>query len=128
MPPTSKGFGAGPAEPGQPTQAPFAARMTGSSAVTRPPGLRRHSLSPSSGSSTRSTGSLLAATTNPYSPGGGHGSSVSAAPFLVADTGQQYPVPAGAFRPRDQFGRAGGRDAPVPPRHGRCLRRILRRI
>ena len=64
MPSASNGPSAGPAEPGHPIHTPFAARMTGSSAVTSPPGLRRHSLVPS-GSSTRSTGSRLAATTNP---------------------------------------------------------------
>ena len=53
---------AGPASPDQPIHAPPASRITGSSAVTRPPGLRCHSVRPS-GPSTRSTGSRLATTT-----------------------------------------------------------------
>jgi hypothetical protein len=49
-------------EPGQPTQAPRWVRITGSKAVTSPPGEVRHSTEPS-GFSTRSTGSRLATTT-----------------------------------------------------------------
>ena len=63
----SNGSGASPGDPGQPIQAPPAARITGSRAVTRPPGLARHSGWPS-GPSVRSTGSRLAATTKLYSP------------------------------------------------------------
>ena len=59
---TSKGPGAGPASPDQPIHTPLALRMTGSSALTSPPGLGRHSASPS-GPSVRSTGSRLATTT-----------------------------------------------------------------
>ena len=59
----SKGPGAGPASPDQPIHTPPASRMTGSSALTSPPGLGRHSASPS-GPSVRSTGSRLATTTN----------------------------------------------------------------
>ena len=51
-----------PVSPGQPIQAPWFARMTGSSAETRPPGERRHVVVPSA-STTRSTGSRLATTT-----------------------------------------------------------------
>ena len=40
IPPDSKGSGASPAEPDQPTQAPPRPATNGSSAVTRPPGLR----------------------------------------------------------------------------------------
>ncbi|WP_304504694.1 hypothetical protein [Blastococcus sp. TML/M2B] len=40
MPPDSKGSGASPAEPDQPTQAPPRPATKGSSAVTSPPGLR----------------------------------------------------------------------------------------
>jgi len=42
-------------------------RMTGSSAVTSPTGLARHSISPP-GPATRSTGSLQATTTKLYRP------------------------------------------------------------
>ena len=44
MPSASNGSGASPGAPDQPTQAPPASRITGSSAVTRPPGLGRHSV------------------------------------------------------------------------------------
>jgi hypothetical protein len=57
------GPGAGPASPDQPIHTPPDSRMTGSSALTSPPGLGRHSASPS-GPSVRSTGSRLATTTN----------------------------------------------------------------
>src|SRR3954468_5008868 len=40
IPPDSKGSGASPADPDQPTQAPPRPATKGSSAVTRPPGLR----------------------------------------------------------------------------------------
>src|SRR5580704_4979549 len=59
--------GAGPASPDQPIHTPPDSRMTGSSALTSPPGLGRHSASPS-GPSVRSTGSRLATTTNPCRP------------------------------------------------------------
>ena len=49
-------------EPGQPTQAPRCVRITGSKAVTSPPGEVRHSTDPS-GFSNRSTGNRLATTT-----------------------------------------------------------------
>src|SRR5687767_15011072 len=62
MPPDSKGSGASPAEPDQPTQAPPRPATNGSSAVTRPPGLRCQRVVPS-GSVTWSTGSRLATTT-----------------------------------------------------------------
>ncbi len=68
MPLVSNGSGASPGAPGQPIQAPPAALITGSSAVTRPPGLARHS-GVRSGPSVRSTGSRLAATTKWYRPG-----------------------------------------------------------
>ena len=50
------------ADPGQPIHAPSLARITGSSAVTSPPGERRHDAEPS-GRITRSTGSRLATIT-----------------------------------------------------------------
>ena len=53
--------------PDQPTHTPPASRMTGSSAVTSPPGLGRQ-LAPPSGPSDRSTGSLLATTTKSCCP------------------------------------------------------------
>src|SRR4051794_31947639 len=62
MPPDSNGSGASPAEPDQPTQAPPRPATKGSSAVTRPPGLRWYRVVPS-GSVTWSTGSRLATTT-----------------------------------------------------------------
>src|SRR3712207_339282 len=62
MPPDSKGSGASPADPDQPTQAPPRPATNGSSAVTRPPGLRCQRVPPS-GSLTWSTGSRLATTT-----------------------------------------------------------------
>src|ERR671932_224074 len=62
MPPDSKGSGASPAEPDQPTQAPPRPATNGSSAVTRPPGLRCQRTVPS-GSVTWSTGSRFATTT-----------------------------------------------------------------
>src|SRR5215218_11022232 len=62
MPPDSKGSGASPAEPDQPTHAPPRPATKGSSAVTRPPGLRCQRGSPS-GPVTWSTGSRLATTT-----------------------------------------------------------------
>src|ERR1039458_1067036 len=46
MPPVSNGSGGSPAAPCQPIHAPSASRITGSRAVTRPPGLGRHSGSP----------------------------------------------------------------------------------
>ena len=52
-------------EPAHPTHAASRPRITDSMAVTRPPGLRRHSSCPSS-PVTRSTGSRLAAMTNEY--------------------------------------------------------------
>src|SRR5688572_19164386 len=62
MPPDSNGSGASPADPDQPTQAPPRPATKGSSAVTRPPGLRCQRVSPSA-PTTWSTGSLLATTT-----------------------------------------------------------------
>src|SRR3954454_13163074 len=62
MPPDSNGSGASPADPDQPTQAPPLPATKGSSAVTRPPGLRCQRVVPS-GSVTWSTGSRLATTT-----------------------------------------------------------------
>src|SRR3954468_6662060 len=62
MPPDSNGSGASPAEPDQPTQAPPRPATKGSRAVTSPPGLRCHVVSPS-GPTTWSTGSRLATTT-----------------------------------------------------------------
>ena len=62
MPPDSKGSGASPAEPDQPTHAPPRPATKGSSAVTRPPGLRCQRVLPS-GSVTWSTGRRLATTT-----------------------------------------------------------------
>ncbi len=62
MPLCTKGSGASPDSPAQPTQAPSRLRMTDSMAVTRPPGLVRQETSPS-GPTTRSTGRRLAAMT-----------------------------------------------------------------
>src|ERR687889_103982 len=62
IPPDSKGSGASPAEPDQPTHAPPRPATNGSSAVTSPPGLRCHLGSPS-GPGTWSTGRRLATTT-----------------------------------------------------------------
>src|SRR3954451_13755922 len=62
MPPDSNGSGASPAEPHQPTQAPPRPATKGSSAVTRPPGLRCQRVLPS-GSVTWATGRRLATTT-----------------------------------------------------------------
>src|SRR6202035_2698678 len=61
------GPGAGPASPDQPIHTPPDSRITGSSALTSPPGLGFHSASPS-GPSVRSTGSRLATTTNRCRP------------------------------------------------------------
>src|SRR4051812_33506501 len=68
MPLDSKGSGASPAEPDQPTQAPPRPATKGSSAVTRPPGLRCQRVVPS-GSVTWSTGNRLATTTTGLSAG-----------------------------------------------------------
>src|SRR5690242_7075784 len=68
MPPDSKGSGASPAEPDQPTQAPPRPATKGSRAVTRPPGLRCRRVVPS-GSVTWSTGNRLATTTTGLSAG-----------------------------------------------------------
>src|SRR5579863_6432205 len=62
-PPTENAPGAGPASPVQPIHTPPDSRMTGSRALTSPPGLGRHSAAPS-GPSVRSTGSRLDTTTN----------------------------------------------------------------
>src|SRR4051812_21191996 len=62
MPPDSNGSGAWPADPDQPTHAPPRPATNGSSAVTRPPGLRCQPMFPSA-SVTWSTGSRLATTT-----------------------------------------------------------------
>ena len=62
MPSSSNGSGASPVPPAQPTQVPWCSARTGCSAVTRPPGLRRH-CRPSS-VVTSSTGRRLATTTN----------------------------------------------------------------
>src|SRR6476619_323990 len=78
MPPDSNGSGASPAEPDQPTQAPPRPATKGSSAVTRPPGLRCQRVVPS-GSVTWSTGRRLATTTTGLS-----------APVCVADVS---PIP-----------------------------------
>jgi hypothetical protein len=50
------------AVPGQPTQTPSVRRTTGSNALTKPPGLRRHSTQPSRISAT-ATGNRFATTT-----------------------------------------------------------------
>src|SRR5579872_4361056 len=100
MPTRSRPFavkspGAGPASPDQPIHTPRASRMTGSSALTSPPGLGCQSVSPS-GPSVRSTGSRLATTTNRWRPfvgpmpkatpgGGGDGSPRASAVFLIGD-------------------------------------------
>src|SRR5690625_1041443 len=64
IPSASKGSGAGPGAPPQPTQAPESTvRMTDSIAVTSPPGLVTHSVAPS-GRVRESTGSRLATTTS----------------------------------------------------------------
>src|SRR3954447_2822929 len=68
IPPDSNGSGASPAEPDQPPQAPPRPATNGSSAVTRPPGLRCQRVVPS-GSVTWSTGSRLATTTTGLSAG-----------------------------------------------------------
>ena len=63
----SNGSGAvPPGSPVQPTQAPSRPFMTGSIAVTRPPGLGRHSTCPSGGPVTLSTGRRLATTTRSW--------------------------------------------------------------
>src|SRR3954454_21159334 len=62
IPPDSKGSGASPGDPDQPTQAPPRPATKGSSAVTRPPGLRCQRVLPS-GSGTGSPGSRLSTTT-----------------------------------------------------------------
>src|SRR5919112_6759708 len=62
MPPDPNGSGASPAEPDQPTHAPPRPATKGSSAVTRPPGLRCQRTVPSA-SVIWSTGSRLATTT-----------------------------------------------------------------
>ena len=67
MPAASKGPSFSSGAPGQPTQVPWLRCMTGSSAVTSPPGLARQCSEPS-GSVTRSRGSRLATTTNGASP------------------------------------------------------------
>src|ERR1700724_1016712 len=95
MPPGSgplavNGPGAGPASPDQPIHTPPDSRITGSSALTSPPGLGRHSASPS-GPSVRSTGSRLATTTNrcrpvTAAPGAGpDGPLATSAVFLIGD-------------------------------------------
>src|SRR6266508_2798255 len=80
MPSSSNGSGggacAGDADPDQPTQVPCRATRTGCSAVTSPPGLRRHLVPPGpiavpsvdASADTRSTGSRLATTTNELAP------------------------------------------------------------
>src|ERR1700722_14780358 len=85
------GPGAGPASPDQPIHTPPDSRITGSSALTSPPGLGRHSASPS-GPSVRSTGSRLATTTNrrrpvTAAPGSARpdGSPGTSAVFLIGD-------------------------------------------
>src|SRR3954466_13453320 len=62
MPPDSNGSAASPGDPDQPTHAPPRPATKGSSAVTRPPGLRCQRVLPS-GSVTWSTGRRLATTT-----------------------------------------------------------------
>ena len=62
MPSYSNGSRPVSVPPGQPIQTPSLARITGSIAVTRPPGDARHSGSPSA-RVTRSTGSRLATIT-----------------------------------------------------------------
>src|SRR5689334_16230818 len=61
MPSNSNGSGASPGPPVHPTHAPPSRRTVGCTAVTRPPGLRRHSPS-----SPASTARRLATTTNSY--------------------------------------------------------------
>src|SRR5688572_13387121 len=67
VPSSSNGWGSSSAAPAQPIHAPWLFRITGSSAVTSPPGLRRQVTVPSL-ASTRSTGSRLATTTNELLP------------------------------------------------------------
>src|SRR5690625_4541701 len=71
IPSASKGSGAGPGDPPQPTQAPESTvRMTDSMAVTSPPGLVTHSVAPS-GRVRESTGRRLATTTSWWPASGG---------------------------------------------------------
>src|SRR5580658_895009 len=89
---TLNGPGAGPASPDQPIHTPRDSRMTGSSALTSPPGLGRHSASPS-GPSLRSTGSRLATTTNrcpPSAQGGGEDGSPAASAVSIRGITQPY--------------------------------------
>src|ERR1700712_4254358 len=67
MPSFSQGSEGSPATPAQPTHAPPLARITGSSAVTRPPGDERQLSEPSS-ATTLSTGRRFETTTREYSP------------------------------------------------------------
>src|SRR5699024_10339981 len=66
IPSASKGSGASPGDPAQPTHAPDSTvRITDSIAVTSPPGLVTHSVAPS-GRVRESTGRRLAATTSSW--------------------------------------------------------------
>src|SRR5580704_16836330 len=89
--------GAGPASPDQPIHTPPDSRMTGSSALTSPPGLGRHSVSPS-GLSVRSTGSRLATTTNRCRP---------AIPLWPARAASATPGPTPTPKPSSGGGRDG---------------------
>src|SRR5260370_1945200 len=89
--------GAGPASPDQPIHTPPDSRMTGSSALTSPPGLGRSSASPS-GPSVRSTGSRLATTTNRCPP---------VVPFWSARAAGATPGPAATPKPSSAGGREG---------------------
>src|SRR2546427_12248678 len=69
MPLSSNGSSFSSGLPVQPIHAPWWPCITGASAVTSPPGLRRHAVLPS-GISIRSTGSRLATTTKELRPFG----------------------------------------------------------
>ena len=98
--------GASPAEPDQPTHAPPRPATKGSSAVTRPPGLRCQRVLPS-GSVTWSTGSRLATTTTGLSArAGASGPPAVPCPLLV------HPYRA---RPYRRLPPAAGRARPVVP-------------
>src|SRR6187200_2641311 len=101
MPPSSKGSRSSSVPPGQPSQAPWLAFITGISAETRPPGERRHEALPCS-STTRSTGSRLATTTR-------------SAPCCLRLEGLTSPPYAGRTGPTRGVGLAGSWWSPSLP-------------
>src|SRR5260370_10506206 len=91
------GPGAGPASPDQPIHTPPDSRMTGSGALTSPPGPGRHCASPS-GLSVRSIGSRLDTTTNRCCP---------AVPLWPARAASDTPGPTPTPTPSSGGGRDG---------------------